>query len=479
MFPYTLSDNGATVMIDGKPRLFSTVHPSYAGILEAIESGDEAEVRILVDVKAEVFNRSFGRVEILDNTILVAGKEVTGRLIDRILEMVSRGSKAVEGYVAFLDRLMDNPSKRAVDELYTFIEACNLPITPEGFFLAYKRVGDDYMDLHSNTIRNMVGDAPEMSRNEVDEDKDRLCSTGLHFCSYNYLSSYGNKTGNRVMVVEIDPANVVAIPSDYSNAKGRTWTYKVVGEIEDWEGERITPWFTDEYSDSDDGLDPDGGADEMFDEDAFDDLNVDIFHGNLKDIADEIHGDLDVIDMPSPDGIIATVSENGVSIIVEDGVDQEVVNEYMSDITGHVSRAIGESEIPEPIDTSTASDNTKRQKLTPDDVREIRRLTGGMMRDDLSYADIGDQFGVHRRTIEKIDQGLIWRHVSDTPEPIDTSTASDSTKRQKLSPNDVRTIRRLIDIRDDLSYADIGAMFNVHRRTIEKIDQGLIWSSIT
>jgi len=419
MFPYTLSDNGASVMIDGKPRLFSTVHPSYAGILEAIESGDEAEVRALVDVKADVFNRSFGRVEILDNTILVAGKEVTGRLIDRILEMVSRGSNAVDGYINFLDRLCNNPSKTAKDEVYLFIEACNLPITHEGFFLAYKRVRNDYMDIWSNSISNRIGESPEMDRNDVDDCRTNHCSEGLHFCSYDYLPSYGaGDSGNRVMVVEIDPANVVSIPDDYKNAKGRTWTYKVVGEIEDWQGERITPWFTDEYSDpTDTEIDElfDADDDEIFDEDDFDDLNVDVYYNDLSDIADDIHGDLEVTDIPAPDGITVKVSDNGVSIIVADGVDQEVVDEFMEDITGHVLRATAESDTPEPIDTSTTSgatpDNTKRQKLSPNDVRAIRKLIASQG-NALSYANIGVKFGVHRRTIEKIDQGLIWSSVT-------------------------------------------------------------------
>lgn len=34
------------------------------------------------------------------------------------------------------------------------------------------------------------------------------------------------------MIVKINPADVVAIPSDYNNAKGRTWRYVVVGELD-------------------------------------------------------------------------------------------------------------------------------------------------------------------------------------------------------------------------------------------------------
>ena len=104
-------------------------------------------------------------------------------------------------------------------------------ITEDGHFLAYKRVRNNYTDLHSGRFDNTVGSNPAMLRNDVDDNRDRTCSRGLHFCAKHYLPSFGAGTGNRVMVVKVNPADVVSIPSDYNNAKGRTWTYEVVGEV--------------------------------------------------------------------------------------------------------------------------------------------------------------------------------------------------------------------------------------------------------
>jgi hypothetical protein len=123
---------------------------------------------------------------------------------------------------------MSNPSKRAVDELYGFLEKNNLPITPDGHFLAYKKVRDDYTDVHSGTMDNGVGQIVEMERNEVDDNKDRTCSTGLHFCSQNYLNHFG---GERIVIVKINPRDVVSIPSDYNDSKGRACRYEVIGEL--------------------------------------------------------------------------------------------------------------------------------------------------------------------------------------------------------------------------------------------------------
>jgi hypothetical protein len=137
---------------------------------------------------------------------------------------------------------MTNPSKRAVTELYGFLEKNSLPITPDGHFLAYKKVRNDYLDIHSGTMDNSVGMIVEMERNEVDDNKDQTCSTGLHFCSQDYLPHFGSGSDSRVVIVKINPSDVVSIPSDYNNAKGRACRYVVVGEIGN-EGDKIDNAF--------------------------------------------------------------------------------------------------------------------------------------------------------------------------------------------------------------------------------------------
>ena len=134
----------------------------------------------------------------------------------------------IEPLVLFMENLMNNPSKRAVTELYGFLEKNNLPITPDGHFLAYKKVREDYLDVHSGTMNNSVGSIVEMERNMVDDDKNNTCSTGLHFCSQSYLNSFG---GNRTMILKINPRDVVSIPSDYNDSKGRACRYEVIGEL--------------------------------------------------------------------------------------------------------------------------------------------------------------------------------------------------------------------------------------------------------
>jgi len=153
-----------------------------------------------------------------------------GVLVDRMVDMLNADIDI--GYlVAFMKNLDLNPDRRAVEELYGFLEASRLPITPDGHFLAYKRVRDDYMDIYTGKMDNSVGQVVEMKRHQVNSDKNQTCSSGLHFCAREYLRAYGTSAGNATMVVKINPRDVVSIPVDYNNAKGRACRYEVVDEL--------------------------------------------------------------------------------------------------------------------------------------------------------------------------------------------------------------------------------------------------------
>jgi hypothetical protein len=157
-----------------------------------------------------------------------------------------------EPLLNFFKNLMDNPSKRAVDELYDFLEAGELPITEDGHFLAFKNVRSNYRDIHSGNFDNSVGKVCEMPRNGVDEDKERTCSYGLHFCSIKYLPHFSDGENGKTMIVKINPRDVVAIPADYNNTKGRTCRYEVVAEYkDDWRSKlnrNESGWDSELYS---------------------------------------------------------------------------------------------------------------------------------------------------------------------------------------------------------------------------------------
>jgi len=220
--------NFLTVMINGVTNTVAADHPHYAEIRTALRDKNYDEVENLISIKKSVETFVHGKVTVEADRVLYGSLELRGSIVNRILTMRNEGFDA-EPMILFLENLMQNPSKRAVDELYGFLEATKLPITDDGYFLAYKKVNNDYRDFYTGKMDNSVGQTPEMPRNQVDENKDRTCSEGLHFCSLSYLPHYHGGDG-RVMIVKINPRDVVSIPSDYDNAKGRACRYEVIGE---------------------------------------------------------------------------------------------------------------------------------------------------------------------------------------------------------------------------------------------------------
>lgn len=158
---------------------------------------------------------------------------VDGLLSKRIISTIrDRGIDGASMLINFLEKLMLNPSFRAVKELYGFLEHNDIELTADGHFLAWKKVRSTYMDVHSNTMRNAPGDVLRVERNLVDEDSERTCSYGLHVCAKSYLPSFGSCTNtDRVVQVKVDPADVVAIPKDYNNSKMRCAGYVVLADV--------------------------------------------------------------------------------------------------------------------------------------------------------------------------------------------------------------------------------------------------------
>ena len=146
----------------------------------------------------------------------------------------------------FVKRLAANPDREIVDDLFSFIQACGLAITHSGNFLAYKIVRSDFTDIYTGTMNNSPGSVVSMPRHAVEKDRNKTCSAGLHFAAWNYLDCYGRVEYDKVVILNIDPANVVSIPSDYDNQKGRAQSYKVLREVAMPEELKYYPVWSDE-----------------------------------------------------------------------------------------------------------------------------------------------------------------------------------------------------------------------------------------
>lgn len=253
-----MTSKGITVT-DGKtdPINVAEDHPNFKQVLDYIKlhTADMDGVLKLVDLKQELkYSDDSISVTVEGDdkiTVLINGKEketVDPSLIKRIINTLRSTTDLatfnMQMFGKFLSRLYKNPSYKVVTQLYNFLAKNDLPLTNDGTFYAYKKVDYDYYDLYSHTIKNEIGTTIEVDRNDVEDDPVKTCSKGLHVCSKSYLKSFGARetTVNRILIVEVDPENVVSVPYDYNNAKMRVCKYKVIDEITDF-SQSLSPYY--------------------------------------------------------------------------------------------------------------------------------------------------------------------------------------------------------------------------------------------
>ena len=171
--PYTIKTNGSvTLYLNGECMTIATDHPNYSKIVDALKVKKFDEIENLVNVGRAVEKYAKGQVRIENGSVFFGAFELHNTLTNRVLKMMNEGFK-FDHMLKFLENLLQNPSNRAVNETYTFLENYGLPITDDGCFLAYKAVNNDYKDIYSGKVDNSIGSTPTMPRNMVDEVYER------------------------------------------------------------------------------------------------------------------------------------------------------------------------------------------------------------------------------------------------------------------------------------------------------------------
>ena len=247
MASYIQTNDGISVFLDGTLKSVSRDSLAYPKVVAAIQRGETAEEigrllssdleKVTEAIEALKDERITDDVAIEEGTVTFKSVAVHNTLTARMLRQIREGFD-LKPMARFLENLMQNPSYRAVQDLYSFLEYGKMPITEDGCFLAYKKVRSDYRDIRTGTFDNSVGQVVSMPRNQVDEEPDRTCSHGLHVCSFDYLASYASAPDDRVVICKVNPRDVVAIPTDYHNTKMRVSRYEVLGELESYQEER-------------------------------------------------------------------------------------------------------------------------------------------------------------------------------------------------------------------------------------------------
>ena len=228
---YIISGNGTmTIVLNNESHSIGYDHPNYIHIKECLVNNDEESMIPLLNIPESILNYTDENVTIEAGVLKYKDEEIHNSLTERIMTMMRDGFP-FQPMIKFLGNILENPSNRAVQELYSFLEHKNLPITEDGCFLAYKAVNKNYMDKYSGTIDNSVGQSVTMQRRKVDDNCNNGCSDGLHVGALDYVESYRNE-GNedKVVIVKVNPQDVVSVPTDSECQKVRCCSYEVIAD---------------------------------------------------------------------------------------------------------------------------------------------------------------------------------------------------------------------------------------------------------
>jgi hypothetical protein len=230
---WNITEQNVVVNYDGETHIVPRSDALADRLIKAMKEDRKHEIPSLVSAakRIEVFSK--GNFVVKEGRVMVNGVAAPKVLSDKIIKFSNEGLP-FQPLLKFAENLQKNPSFRAVNELFTFLEKNDHPLTENGHFIAYKRVRESFRDIHSNTMDNSVGNTLQVERNQVDEDSSRTCSHGLHVANWTYAHTQfasSNPDTDVMLEVEVNPADVVAIPTDYNNAKMRVCKYKVLGVV--------------------------------------------------------------------------------------------------------------------------------------------------------------------------------------------------------------------------------------------------------
>jgi hypothetical protein len=286
-------DGILTATVDSSTYLVNKSHVNYNGLIRAFKDNNADEFVRLYNVSTAI-NKAFdgSGVKVVNDQVYYNGEVVDHSVATRILQLIKE-DQPVQYLINFLDKLFQNISWNSRQQGFRFLEHKNLPICPDGDFLAYKTVSSDYLDKFSGTISNHVGAVIDWrhKRHLISDDPSSHCSQGLHVGALSYAGPGGwyNNVNDKVVIVKVNPADMVSVPNDHSYQKMRVCRYEVIADY-------VAPLTHSVYSAQPD----DWKYDEFEDED---DEECDDFFDDSVDLYELIYGDHIEFDYTNSEGV--------------------------------------------------------------------------------------------------------------------------------------------------------------------------------
>lgn len=259
MISFTKNEDSLTVFFDGNVTTIPSDAPNFVACWNAVKESNEDALREAIEylnnLKLETVKGS--GIEVNGNGVFFNGQLIDNNITQRIMSFLREGAPT-KPLIKFLEKFMSNPaitsaynpevhsffgvSKAQIEkkihdfasDFWAFLSHNNLPVTEDGDFLAYKTVRSDYLDKYTGTYDNSPGKTVEEAREKVNPDRSVECSHGLHVGCLDYAGPNGwyhkKHEGDRVVIVKVNPQDVVAVPPDHNRTKMRVCKYTVIGD---------------------------------------------------------------------------------------------------------------------------------------------------------------------------------------------------------------------------------------------------------
>lgn len=239
---------GVFVVHQGQHYQADENHPTFNRIVLGLLGDDPEAALALFDIEEQVATRLESlseRVAVAKGRVYFDGVESDTSISRQILRLMGEydddvAAKDVTDFmpiVNFYENIMTNPTEHSREQLYDWLQKRgDWTITLEGNFIAYKGVDTDFLSHSSghafvdgeevnDYVRNQVGSIITMPRDEVQHDPAVACAAGLHVATHDFAHSFAG--GGYVLAVEINPRDVVSVPTECSAEKMRVCRYTV------------------------------------------------------------------------------------------------------------------------------------------------------------------------------------------------------------------------------------------------------------
>ncbi|RTL02947.1 MAG: hypothetical protein EKK57_00780 [Proteobacteria bacterium] len=232
---HLITNSSVTVFSNYRPYTADKTHPNFTQIINKLRAdtfhpSDISLFDLSREVPTVIGNLVISRngVEFVNPNTDVRTK-IHGTIADRILENWQNGFE-IFGLANFLGKLLKNPYKVVIDNLYTYLEKYKLAIDDDGDIVGIKAINPDYTSIFKPSFRYFSNGIISEPLSELETNPLASTGRGLYFGFEQFVFGFG-RPDSLVIAVKVNPAHIIGIPEDSGYQKMRAHTLNVLRSI--------------------------------------------------------------------------------------------------------------------------------------------------------------------------------------------------------------------------------------------------------